>query len=183
MSLILKAAALAATAHKNQKRKYSGRPYIEHPGRVAARVSTLPDVTEREVAAAWLHDVKEDQAEHWSGVVLAMPDDIVGMVIWLTNNKHRPDVDRKSRKSADRARLVDAPRWVKLVKLIDRIDNIRDMDHADTGFRSLYLQESLLLANVLFDYTDPENKFLYLELMTEIAMRTIEDRIALKYTA
>jgi hypothetical protein len=36
---------------------------------------------------------------------------------------------------------------------------------------TLYLQESLLLANVLFDYTDPVNKKLYLELMTEIAMQ------------
>jgi hypothetical protein len=47
------------------------------------------------------------------------------------------------------------------------------MDGADSGFKSLYLQESLLLANVLFDYTDPENKRLYLELMTEIAAQTL----------
>lgn len=183
MNLILKAAAFATDAHKHQKRKYTGRPYIEHPGRVAARVATLPDVTEREVAAAWLHDVFEDCPEFIAVVKGNMPEDVVSLVQELTNTKHHPGVDRKSRKNADRERLRTVGRWAKLIKLIDRIDNVRDMDQADSGFRHLYLQESLLLANVLFDYTDPENKELYLELMVEIAMRTIEDRIALRYSA
>jgi len=173
MNLILRAAALAADAHAQQKRKYTGRPYIEHPGRVAARVATLPDVTEREVAAAWLHDVFEDCPDHKAVVMGNMPEDVIDLVQWLTNTKHRSDVDRKSRKSADRARLVHALRWAKIIKLVDRIDNVRDMDQADSGFRSLYLQESLLLANVLFDYTDPLNKHLYLELMVEIANRVL----------
>jgi len=172
MNLILKAAALATDAHKDQRRKYTGRPFVEHPGRVAARVSTLGGVTEHEVAAAWLHGVFEDQPEHRAEVEANMPEVVVSLVEQLTNRKHHPGVDRKSRKNADRLRLQTVGYWAKIIKLVDRIDNVRDMDQADSGFRSLYLQESLLLANVLFDYTDPLNKRLYLELMVEIANRT-----------
>lgn len=173
MNLILKAAELADLAHAGQKRKYTGRPYIEHPGRVAARVSTLPDVTEEEVAAAWLHDVFEDCPEHRAAVEAAMPLRVFSIVDDLTNRKHPTGLDRKSRKHADRMRLQHAGYWAKIIKLVDRIDNIRDMDGAESGFRHLYLQESLLLANVLLDYTDPLNKRLYLELMVEIAKRTL----------
>lgn len=175
MSLILKAAALAAEAHAGQKRKYTGRPYIEHPGRVAARVSTLDDVTEEEVAAAWLHDVIEDCDPAYAEIIHEQfPERVNELVIALTNPcKKRPEIDRKSRKSLDREHFRLSSRWTKLIKFVDRIDNLRDMDLADTGFLTLYIQESLLLANALFDYTDPVNKKLYLELMVEIANRVL----------
>ncbi len=48
------AKAIAVIAHRGQEDKI-GVAYIEHPRRVAARL-TDP----REVAAAWLHDVVED---------------------------------------------------------------------------------------------------------------------------
>lgn len=57
---IIQAAQFAAQAHQGQARKYTGRPYIEHPGRVAARVMVLRDVAEPVVCAAWMHDVLED---------------------------------------------------------------------------------------------------------------------------
>jgi (p)ppGpp synthase/HD superfamily hydrolase len=175
MSLILLAATLADAAHEGQKRKWTGRDYIEHPMRVAGRVSLLDDVTEEEVAAAWLHDVIEDCPLGYAQIIRSQyPNRVVQLVEELTNpSKKRPEIDRKSRKALDRAHFVHVGRWAKLIKLIDRIDNLRDMDGADSGFKSLYLQESLLLANVLFDYTDPENKRLYLELMTEIAAQTL----------
>ena len=47
------AAALARRAHADQTDK-AGAPYVEHLGRVAARVDP------RHRAAAWLHDVIED---------------------------------------------------------------------------------------------------------------------------
>lgn len=50
----------------------------------------------------------------------------------------------------DREHLQDCGLGVKLIKLIDRIDNLLEMDPAD-GFLVLYRQESLLLAEVLKD--------------------------------
>lgn len=56
MSQLEIAIAVAKMAHKGQTDK-AGRPYWEHPSRVAAR---LGQVSDEMLAAAWLHDVLED---------------------------------------------------------------------------------------------------------------------------
>ncbi|MET3920027.1 phosphohydrolase [Arthrobacter sp. UYEF20] len=53
-SEVVAAKAIATIAHRYQTDKI-GVPYIEHPRRVAARL-TKP----KHIAAAWLHDVVED---------------------------------------------------------------------------------------------------------------------------
>ena len=58
MDQIAVADQVATTAHAGQTDK-AGRPYLDHPRRVASRVAETthnPDA----VAAAWLHDVVED---------------------------------------------------------------------------------------------------------------------------
>ena len=60
-NLIRRAKAFATQAHASidQRRKYTGLPYIVHPEAVAELVEATgagPEV----VAAAWLHDVVED---------------------------------------------------------------------------------------------------------------------------
>jgi (p)ppGpp synthase/HD superfamily hydrolase len=176
MNIILQAAQFAARAHKGQKRKYTGRPYIEHPGRVAAMVSILPDVDSYIVAAAWLHDVLEDCKDVDVEFATYHPD-VTNLVIQLTNRKvqgpNQPG--RAAQKFLDRERLKTASRWAKIIKLCDRIDNVRDLVATcpDRHFIQLYLNESLLLANVLFNHDDPVNKHLYLTLMTELAMSLI----------
>lgn len=60
-SMIDEAEYFAAQAHKGQVRKYTGEPYIAHPGRVIGNLialTAMPTVEMR--AAAWLHDVVED---------------------------------------------------------------------------------------------------------------------------
>lgn len=58
--LVAAALAIAQEAHTGQVDK-AGRPYIEHPVRVAARLRQRePGATAGEVAAALLHDVLED---------------------------------------------------------------------------------------------------------------------------
>lgn len=176
MNIILQAAEFAARAHKGQKRKYTGRPYIEHPGRVAAMVSILPDVDSYIVAAAWLHDVLED-CKDVDLEFATYPPEVANLVIQLTNRKvqgpNQPG--RSGQKALDRQRLAGASRWAKIIKLCDRIDNVRDLVETcpDKHFVQLYLNESLLLANALFDGADEVNKRLYLTLMTELAMTLI----------
>jgi (p)ppGpp synthase/HD superfamily hydrolase len=176
MNLILAAARLADAAHHGQKRKYNGRPYIEHPMRVAGRVTLLDDATEEEIAAAWLHDVIEDCApEYATTIETTFPERVHRLVLELTNPskeaaKKHTGMHRNSRKALDRQHYVGSSVWAKRIKLCDRIDNIRDMQGAEDGFKHVYMDETLLLANVLLDVTDPVNKQLYLELMTELAM-------------
>lgn len=143
---------MAATAHEKQVRKYTGAPYIEHPMRVAGRLSGFPDVTEDAVAAAWLHDVKEDQLLFWENNHSLLPPSVVQLVIWLTNTPKTGNysvLNRSQRKSIDNCRLSTAPYWVKVIKYLDRIDNLLEMHGAERGFKFLYFKESIDLFDAL----------------------------------
>ena len=151
MSLILRAAHYARQKHAKQMRKWSNRPYIEHPARVAAMISCHTFATEERVAAGWLHDVIEDTGttsiDLWDS---DFPKSTVQLVVELTNpSKERPDLNRADRKKLDRDHLETASLWAKIIKCFDRLDNLRDMGGAEAGFKRLYLDESFLLADAL----------------------------------
>lgn len=58
MSQVEIARAIATIAHRGQVDK-AGNPYIEHPARVAARLTAQKE-SDEVIAAGWLHDVLED---------------------------------------------------------------------------------------------------------------------------
>lgn len=152
MSIIIAAAQLARRAHATQKRKYTGRPYVEHPARVAARVALHTEATEDMVAAAFLHDVLEDTQATQGDILVGTNQDVLDLVIWMTNpSKKRGDLNRSQRKAMDRDHLSKAPREVKLIKLLDRIDNLAEMGLASWDFKVMYAQESLLLLEAIGD--------------------------------
>lgn len=149
MNLILEAAELARISHMGQFRKYSFVPYIIHPARVAGRVAILPYATEELVAAAFLHDTLEDTDLTVREIERKTGSLVVFYVEWMTNRPKDPGLSRAQRKHMDRERLSEAPDEVKVVKMLDRIDNLRDLQDAPPDFRRLYGEESLLLADVL----------------------------------
>ena len=64
-----RAIAFATLAHKGQKRKYTGTPYIDHPLEVMGIVRTVPHTTEMLMAAV-LHDTRLPRlvagaCDHW----------------------------------------------------------------------------------------------------------------------
>lgn len=152
-SLILKAAHLAREAHHGQLRKYRPRPYIEHPARVAASAMLIENVTADEVAAAWLHDVIED-CGYTAERLLAegMTETTVQLVLELTNpSKQHPNLPRAERMQMDREHLRHISFEGRRLKMLDRIDNLRDVAEAPGDFRSLYAAETVLLADELQD--------------------------------
>lgn len=149
MSIILKAAALAVRAHEGQKRKYNGFPYITHPARVAGRVGILPGATEEMVAAAYLHDVLEDTTVTRAEIEEATNAQVGFYVDCMTNKSKGTGLTRIERKALDRKHLLEVPAEVKLIKAIDRIDNLLEMSGAPADFKKMYAAESLLLADVL----------------------------------
>lgn len=156
MSLILNAAILARTAHRGQKRKYTGRDYIEHPARVAGKVAILMAADEELIAAAFLHDVLEDTQATAEDILSRTNGTVLGYVQWLTNpSKGRTDLKREDRKAMDREHLAKAPQAVKIIKMVDRIDNLLDIVNAPWDFQALYAHESILLANAIGD-ANPE---------------------------
>jgi len=151
MNIIIAAAHLARRAHEGQFRKYRRVPYIHHPARVAGRVAPHPEATEVMVAAAFLHDVVEDTPFGLQDITAATSAQIADLVSQLTNPSKNMKLPREDRKAIDRAHLRKACREAKIIKLVDRIDNLRDMDDAEDQFRQLYAGESLLLADTVGD--------------------------------
>lgn len=150
MNLILQAAQWAKEAHKKQFRKYNGRPFIEHPMRVAGWTAIMHDFHEEYVAAAWLHDVKEDQWHFWLTIHGKVPGSVRIIVDQLTNpSKKKPHAPRSERKKMDREHLVGCADCTKVIKMIDRHDNLCDMAEDPTDFKFLYAEESLLLVKAI----------------------------------
>lgn len=151
MNLILRAAALADRAHKGVPRKHTGFPYVYHPARVAGRVALLPGATEEMVAAAYLHDVLEDTAISREEIEAETNAKVGFYVDCMTNKSKGLNLPRAERKALDRKHLSEVPDEVKLIKAIDRIDNLLEMAGASPNFKKLYAEESLLLADALGD--------------------------------
>jgi (p)ppGpp synthase/HD superfamily hydrolase len=156
-NIIIQAALFAADAHNNKSksptghlRKFTGRPYIEHPLRVMTRTMlVLP--SEEYVAAAVLHDTVEDCKVTFEELNESFGPIVATIVRALTNPSKGSDGNRTTRKEIDRKHLMCCPTEVKIIKLIDRIDNVRDMAGGDVGFKRLYAQESILLAEAIGD--------------------------------
>lgn len=153
MSKIIQAAQFAAKCHLGQERKYNSKPYIMHPCRVAGRVATHKDADENAVCAAYLHDVVED-----CGVDLYDIEEDFGLAVSaivhdLTNPSKGSTLPRAERKAMDREHARDIQRISKVIKLIDRIDNLSEIDPVGS-FAWLYCDESQALLNVIGDADD-----------------------------
>lgn len=146
--IVTKAKILAKDWHAGQTRKYSGLPYIVHPARVAGHVQGIGG-DEAMIAAAWLHDVLEDTRCTAQEIEEECGRDVAHFVDWLTNpSKQFHGMPRESRKRMDRHHLQAAPGAVKIIKLCDRLDNLRDLGD-DHEFNLLYAGESRALVRVL----------------------------------
>lgn len=126
---ILQAADFAARKHRNQRRKDAdASPYINHPLALARVLSQEGGVTSKVVlAAALLHDTVEDTQTTHDELVAAFGMRIARVVMEATDDKSLPKARRKA------LQIEHAPhlsRDAKLVKLADKICNLRDMASA-----------------------------------------------------
>jgi len=148
--LVERADEFADRAHRsiNQKRKYTGEPYIVHPRRVAAMVAVVIDDPEV-VAAALLHDVVEDTPVTLTDIEREFGPRVAGFVDDLTDVSTHRDGNRERRKAKDREHTRCARPESKTVKLADLIDNARSITEHDPDFALVYLREKELLLKVL----------------------------------
>lgn len=107
---------IAARAHDGQVDK-AGHAYIEHPERVAARVSALfPEASPLVLAVALLHDVLEDTPTTASDLIAqGVPAPVVTAVEAVTKRDHEP--------AEDYFRRVRSSPWGRMVKQADIDDN------------------------------------------------------------
>jgi guanosine-3',5'-bis(diphosphate) 3'-pyrophosphohydrolase len=163
-----KALATAEEIHRGQYRKANkenpqqGAPYIVHPMRVALVIVEELELKEPlAVATALLHDCVEmsngkltiSQVEETFGRPIAM---MVSILTKPALKADTPFVERDQKLKIYRERISHASVETKLVKLADRLDNLRDsQDILDKGFQMRYLKETRDFYMPMAEFTDP----------------------------
>lgn len=170
--MIEKARKFAEAVHQGQVRKYNGKPYFTHPERVAKRLQELGYPPEM-VAAGYLHDVVEDCGVKIEEIEAAFGPKVAELVSGLTNPSKGLKLSRAKRKQIDREHLEAQGTFVKIIKLVDRIDNIKDLEGADADFKKLYLEETMLLIPCLYGECGLDNPTYY-NLMSQLGKLVIE---------
>ena len=126
LKLILKALEFSARKHKNQRRKdVESSPYINHPISLANILCNEAHVTDVNViCGALLHDTIEDTETEPEELESEFGIEIKNIVMDVTDDKSLLKHERKQ------AQIDHAPHiteQAKLVKLADKISNLRDV--------------------------------------------------------
>ena len=126
LALLLKALAFAAHKHRDQRRKDAeASPYINHPIALADVLVNEGGVTDVEVlCAALLHDTVEDTDTTHQELAGAFGSRIARIVAEVSDDKALSKEERK-RLQVEHAASISAE--AKLVKLADKICNLRDV--------------------------------------------------------
>ncbi len=143
-ALLNRAYVYAMKAHGEQRRA-SGDPYFSHPIEVAAILTDLK-LDDATIAAALLHDTIEDTETTRAEIDSLFGPDIGRLVEGLTKLK-RLDLVTKEAKQAENLRklllaIADDVR-VLLVKLADRLHNMRTLDYMPPEARRRAAEETL----------------------------------------
>ena len=143
-ALLNRAYVYAMKAHGEQKRA-SGDPYFSHPLEVAAILTDLK-LDDATIAAALLHDTIEDTAATRAEIDQMFGPDIGALVDGLTKLK-KLDLVTKEAKQAENLRklllaIADDVR-VLLVKLADRLHNMRTLSHVPPEARRRIAEETI----------------------------------------
>ena len=144
LDLVRKAYEFSAKAHEGQLRR-SGEPYLQHPIAVAGVLTSLKtDVTA--IVAGLLHDTLEDTVatageleKEFGKDVLHLVDGVtkIGKITFRSYEEKQAENFRKMLLSmADDIRVV-------LIKLADRLHNMRTLEHLSVAKRQEIAQETL----------------------------------------
>ena len=128
MHRVRDAYALAAEAHKKQRRK-TGEPYIIHPIAVARIVAEELELGANPVIAAFLHDVVEDTDYTIEDIRERFGDDVAFLVGVVT--KQKKEKYEKSKQVDNYRQILASVQYdvrAILIKLADRLHNMRTLD-------------------------------------------------------
>ena len=144
-----KAILYAVKAHRGQRRKGDGRPYILHPMSV---LRTLYEVKESKnmfllATVAMLHDVSEDCGVSIKKIAKKFGHAVAALVEELTLDKAKYETIGKTKYLCEE--VIKMSSYALCIKLCDRLDNVRDMKKMPDDFRTKYKAETAEILNVL----------------------------------
>ena len=195
VEVVRKAYQFSFKAHQGQRRT-SGEPYIYHPLQVAHILAELR-LDSTTVATGLLHDTVEDTVATPEQITKEFGPEIAGLVDGLTKiSKITFQTSEEKQAENFRKMILAMAKDIRviLVKLVDRLHNMRTLQHLKPEKQARIAQETLdiyaPLANRLglssvkreledlgLRYTKPE---IYYKLVTQVAKKMKERE---KYTA
>lgn len=142
--LIRKAYLFGDHHHTGQKRK-SGEPYFTHPVSVANVIAEMKLDT-ASLCAALLHDTVEDTKATLDDVAREFGDEVAFLVDGVTKlNKFNFSSKEDRQAESFRKMLLHMAKDIRvlLVKLADRLDNMRTLEHMSPDSRERIARETL----------------------------------------
>jgi guanosine-3',5'-bis(diphosphate) 3'-pyrophosphohydrolase len=122
---VFEALLFAARAHREQRRKGSGDPYVNHLIEVAELLSRVAGVTDVDVLrAAVLHDVVEDTLVSPSDVERAFGARVRALVEAVTDDRYLP---KDERRELQVEHMWSAEADVRMIKLADHCSNVAEL--------------------------------------------------------
>ena len=143
-ALLNKAYVYAMQKHGHQKRA-SGDPYFSHPLEVAAILTDM-HLDEATIAVALLHDTIEDTTATRAEIDELFGPDIGKLVEGLTKLKRLDLVSKRAEQAENLRKLllaISEDVRVLLVKLADRLHNMRTLNHVPEAKRLRIAEETM----------------------------------------
>lgn len=166
LRLVMLAYRLSKYGHMLKKRD-GGDRYFEHPKRVALVLLDELNVSDSEmIIAALLHDIKEDSfILEWWDIEFFFGERVRNLVQILTKEKKgdKPFLEREYI-----AKLRKAQRDARLIKLADRLDNLRDLGGCLPEKQERILEETMRFYLPLARRT---NRYLFTQIAEECQKR------------
>ena len=151
---LLKAISYAAEQHVRQRRKgvpsgtHKRTPYINHPIRVATLLARARIEDIDILSAAILHDTVEDTDTTPDDLRRKFGGTITSIVLEVTDDKSLPKAERRLLQIQHAPQLSDA---AALVKLADKVDNIRDLIEEPPDWTTTRVKEYFQQARQVVD--------------------------------
>ena len=171
INLLIKAVAFAAEKHKNQRRKDAdASPYINHPIALANVLANEGGIANMDVlCAAILHDTIEDTETTKEELIEQFGEKITSIVLEVTDDKSIKD--KAVRKQLQIEHSPHISHEAKLVKLADKISNLRDIiSHPPADWPNQRKHEYFQWADKVIDGvkgTNSQLEKIFSELVTE----------------
>jgi len=185
VELLWRAFCYAREKHKGQVR-LSGRPFLHHCVTVARLLAQL-HLDDAAVAAGLLHDVLEDTSTTHADLAAAFGEQIAGLVDGVTKIERFRFESREARQAETyRKMLLSMVRDIRviLIKLVDRLHNMRTLEFMDGDTQQRIARETLDvyaplahrfgLALIRWELEDRSLKFLDPE-----AYQTIREKVSM----
>lgn len=143
-TLLDRAFQLCLDHHKDQKRK-SGEPFIIHPVTVSSMLVDM-EMDMPSIVAGMLHDVVEDTDVTIEQVQAEFGDEIAYLVDGVTKLKRIPTVTKEELQAENLRKMfisMASDIRVVLIKLTDRLHNMRTLQYVNTDSQITKARETL----------------------------------------